>query len=70
MSKDRFAGICLEMSGWLRAAWGELIGDSRMAAAGRHGQAAGRAQQDGARAREQADRQLEDFRQHHRNWFF
>lgn len=70
MSKDRFAGIWLELSGWIGTTWGELIGDARMAVAGRHDQAVGRAQQDGALVRAEAERQLEDFRQHHRNWLF
>lgn len=70
MSKERFAGIFLELSGWIGEAWGELIGDSRMAASGRRDQAVGRARQDSAIEREQAARQLKEFRHHNRNWFF
>jgi len=70
MSKERFAGICRELSGWISEAWGELIGDWRMAVAGRHDQAIGRVQQDSAIERERAARQLKDFRHHNRNWYF
>ena len=70
MSKERFAGIFLELSGWIVEAWGEMIGDSRMAATGRRDRAVGSAQQDSALEREQAARQLKDFRHHHRNWLF
>ncbi len=70
MSKERFAGIWLELSGWIREAWGELIGDSRLAANGRRDQAIGRVAQDSALEREQAARQLRDFQHHNRNWFF
>lgn len=70
MSKERFAGIWLELSGSIGEAWGGLTGDSRLAANGRRDQAIGRARQDSALEREQAARQLEDFRHHNRNWFF
>ena len=70
MSKEGLAGISLQLSGWLREAWGELIGNEPMAAAGRRERNAGRVRQEGALERDQAERQLKDFRQHHRNWFF
>lgn len=70
MSKERFAGISLELSGWISEAWGRLIGDAGLAARGRRDQAAGRVQQDSAVEREQAARQLREFRHHNRNWFF
>ena len=60
----------MELSGWIVEAWGEMIGDSRMAATGRRDRAVGSAQQDSALEREQAARQLKDFRHHHRNWLF
>lgn len=70
MSRERYAGIWLELSGWTVAAWGDMIGDSHLATRGRRDQAVGRLRQDSALEREQADRQLKDFRHHHRNWFF
>jgi uncharacterized protein YjbJ (UPF0337 family) len=70
MSKNRFAGICLELSGWIREAWGELIGNEQMATAGRRDQTAGKVRQDSAFEREQAARQLKKFRDHNRNWLF
>lgn len=70
MSKERYAGIWLELSGRIVEAWGELIGDPRMVATGRCDQAVGSTQQDSALEREQAARQLRDFRHHHRNWLF
>lgn len=70
MSKERFAGIWLELSGWIGEAWGEWVGDPDMADTGRRDQAVGRVRQDSATEREQAARQLKDFQHHHRNWFY
>lgn len=70
MSKERYAGIWLELSGRIGEAWGEWVGDPDMADTGRRDQAVGRVAQDSAREREQAARQLKDFRHHHRNWIF
>ena len=70
MSKERFAGTCLQLSGKMNEAWGEWTGDSRRAAGGRRDQAIGKARQASAIALEQAARQLAEFRHHHRNWFF
>ena len=69
MSKERFAGIWRELTGWIVEAWGEWIGNSLMVAAGKHDQIFGRVQQDSANEREQAARQLRDFQHHNRNWF-
>lgn len=70
MSKERFAGIFLELSGWLSEAWGELTGASLLAAAGRRDKILGKARQESASARDQAARQLKDFRNRNRNWYF
>ena len=70
MSKERFAGIRLQLSGWMSEVWGELSGDSLRVAGGRRDQIIGKAQQAGAMEQEQAARQLAEFRHYHRNWFF
>lgn len=70
MSNQRFAGIRLQLSGWMSEVWGELRGDSSLVARGRRDQIMGKAQQAGAIECEQAERQLAEFRNHHRNWFF
>lgn len=70
MSKERFAGIRLQLSGWISEIWGELSGDSLLAASGRRQQILGKAQLEGAAASEQAARQLAEFHDQHRNWYF
>lgn len=70
MSKERYAGIWLELSGRIAEAWGEWVGDADMADTGRRDQAEGRVAQDSAFEREQAARQLRDFQHHNRNWLF
>jgi uncharacterized protein YjbJ (UPF0337 family) len=70
MSKERFAGICLQLAGKMNEIWGELTGDSRRSADGRRDQVAGKAQQASALEQEQAAQQLAEFRHDHRNWFF
>jgi uncharacterized protein YjbJ (UPF0337 family) len=70
MSKEQYAGIYLQLSGWLNEVWGELTGASALAAAGRRNQSLGKAQQASASARDQAARQLKDFRIRNRNWYF
>lgn len=70
MSKEGFAGIFLQLSGWLSEAWGDLTGALSLAAAGRRRQILGKVRQESANARDQAARQLKDFRHQHRNWHF
>jgi uncharacterized protein YjbJ (UPF0337 family) len=69
MSKEQFAGICLQLAGRMNEAWGEWTGDSRRSADGRRAQAIGKAQQASAIEQEQAAHQLAEFRHDHRNWF-
>lgn len=70
MSKERLAGIRLQLAGKMNELWGEWIGDALRSADGRRDQIIGKAQQDGAIEQEQAARQLAEFRHQHRNWFF
>lgn len=70
MSAERFAGIRLQLSGWISEVWGDLSGDSLLATSARRDQRIGKARQAGAIEQEQAARQLADFRHDHRNWFF
>lgn len=70
MSKERFAGIRLQLAGKMNEIWGEWTGDSLRSADGWRDQAIGKAQQAGAIEQEQAARQLAEFRHDHRNWFF
>lgn len=70
MNKEQFAGIRLQLAGKVKQTWGEWTGNSRQEAAGRREQVSGKAQQDNGIACEQADRQLKDFHDQHRNWYF
>lgn len=70
MSKERLAGIRLQLAGKMNEIWGELTGDSLRSADGRRDQVIGKAQQAGAIEQEQAARQLAEFHHEHRNWFF
>ncbi len=70
MNKERFAGICRQFAGNLNESWGELTGDPLRAAAGRRGQAVGRAQQRSGLTREQSEREMDDFLTRNRDWYF
>ena len=70
MSKERFAGICLQLAGKMNEVWGEWTSDSLRSAVGRRDQMIGKAQQASAIEQEHAARQLAEFRNEHRNWFF
>ncbi|MBI3094701.1 MAG: CsbD family protein [Rhodocyclales bacterium] len=70
MNKEQFVGICLQLAGKVKQTWGGWTGDTRQEALGRRQQLSGKAQQDNGIEREQADRQLKDFHDQHRNWYF
>lgn len=70
MNKEQLAGIRLQLAGKVKQAWGAWSGDARREARGRREQINGRAQQDNGIACEQADRQLKEFHEQHRNWYF
>ena len=70
MNEQQIAGIGQQIAGKLKETWGELTGDPLRAAAGRHGQIAGKAEQLSGIEKEQSARQLQDFLHHNRNWHF
>lgn len=68
MNKERFAGMCLQLAGTVKQAWGELTGDPRRVSAGKREQVIGKARQASGSELEESARQLKDFRHQHRNW--
>mgnify|MGYP001592738309 CR=1 FL=1 len=70
MNGERFAGICLQLTGRVNETWGELTGDPLRTAAGRRAQMFGKAQQRSGIAKEESARQLSDFLTRNRDWYF
>jgi uncharacterized protein YjbJ (UPF0337 family) len=70
MTSERFTGLCLQLSGSINRAWGELSGNPVLEASGRRDQVIGRARQVSAIEQEAAARQFKDFQHHNRNWNF
>lgn len=68
MNGQCFEGICRQFAGKMKEIRGELTGDPLRVDAGRREQIAGKAQQASGMAREEAERQLRDFRNLHRHW--
>lgn len=68
MNRDRFHGICRQLGGTVQQCWGALTGDPVTLAAGTRVRLAGRVQEQRGIARQEADRQLEDFLSRHRHW--
>lgn len=69
MNRDRLRGVCRQFGGKVKERWGTLTGDSLAAAAGTRDQLAGRIQEQRGIAKQEADRQLEDFMNRNRNWW-
>jgi uncharacterized protein YjbJ (UPF0337 family) len=70
MNKEIFEGMVIGLAGSLKQVCGELTNDPLRTAAGKRDQLIGRARQDSGFEHEQAERQLKEFRHHHRNWHF
>jgi len=70
MNGEQFAGICKQFAGRLNEAWGNLTDDALRTAAGRRGQAVGRAQQRSGLATEKSEREINDFLTRNRDWYF
>jgi len=68
MNRDRFHGICMQLSGRVTERWGALIGDPLVVAAGRRDRLAGRIEEQRGILRQQADRQLANFMSRNRDW--
>jgi uncharacterized protein YjbJ (UPF0337 family) len=68
MNQDRFAGICKQFRGKVKERWGELANNTLLVTAGTRDQLAGRVQERYGVAKEEAARQLKDFRDRNRNW--
>lgn len=69
MPKERLAGVWQQLTGKMSEVWGDWSGDMQRSADGRRDQHRGKARQARAIAQKQADRELEEFRRDHRNWF-
>lgn len=68
MNRDRFHGIWKQFSGKIKEQWGMLTNDPLAMTAGSRDQLAGRFQQQYGTAKQEADRQLDDFMLRNRNW--
>jgi len=70
MNEERIAGIRRQLAGMLSQVWGELSGDPLRVTAARREQIVGKTQQDNGIVQEASARQLRDFQQQNRNWYF
>ena len=68
MNRDRLQGMCKQFGGKVKERWGALAGDPLAAAAGARDRLAGRIQERRGIAKQEADRQLEDFMSRHLDW--
>jgi uncharacterized protein YjbJ (UPF0337 family) len=68
MNQDRFGGNWKQFGGKVKEQWGRLTNDPQRESAGRRDQLAGRIQERYGIAKEEAARQLKDFRDRNRNW--
>ena len=69
MNRDRFEGVWRQFSGEVREQWGTLTDDPFAVAAGTRDRLAGRIQEQRGIAKQEADRQLEDFVSRNRKWW-
>ena len=68
MNRDRIEGNWKQLSGKVKEQWGKLTGNQLHAVSGRRDRLAGRAQEQTAVAREESQRQLEEFLYRNRRW--
>jgi uncharacterized protein YjbJ (UPF0337 family) len=68
MNKDQVAGGWKELKGKVKEQWGELTDDDLMAIEGNHEQLAGRLQQRYGIAKEEAEKQVREFRQRYKSF--
>ena len=69
MNDERFVGICRQFAGKMNEKWGEWTGDPLRAAAGRRMQMFARAQQRSGLAKEESEREMNDFLTRNRDWY-
>jgi len=69
MTTNRIHGIQMQLGGMLKQLWGRLSNEPEAVSDGLRDQHAGRVEERSALARQDADRQLEDFRKRNRDWF-
>ena len=68
MMRDRVEGNWKQISGKVREQWSQLFGNEAGANAARHTQLAGRIQVQYGISKDEAERQLRDFRLRNRDW--
>jgi len=68
MNRDRIQGKLRQLLGNAREQWGKLTGDPFEVFAGKRDQRAGRIQEQYAITRDEAQRQLAEFKSRNRNW--
>jgi len=69
MNTNRMRGVRMQLGGKLKEIWGKLANEPAAVSSGLLDQLAGRLEERSALARQDADRQLEDFRKRNRDWF-
>ncbi len=68
MNRDRLEGHWMQFGGHLKEQWGRLTNDPRCEAAGSRARRNGAIQEQYGVSKEQAARQLKDFRDRNHNW--
>ena len=68
MNRDRLYGIWKQFSGKAKEQWGAFTDDPLVTATGTRDRLAGRIQEQRGIAQQDAEQQLEDFMNRHRNW--
>ena len=68
MNRERLHGSWMQFKGKLKERWGTLSGDPLAVAAGTRDRSAGRIEKQRGIAKQQAERQLDDFMSRNRNW--
>jgi len=68
MNGERFVGICRQFAGKMNESWGAWTGEPQRVAAGRRVQMFAEVQQRRGLAKEESERQLNDFLARKRDW--
>lgn len=69
MTLKRIGGILMQLAGRLQERWGSLAGDPHAVANGIRAQRIGRIREQNALAKEESERQLDEFRKRNSAWW-
>ncbi len=68
MNRNQIEGSCKQWVGKLQSQWGKWTDDAELVNAGERTQFAGKIQQQYGTVKQQAELQLQEFRERHRDW--